>query len=318
MSEALGIDFGGTSVKMGRISSAGRIEASWSFDTARADTPERWISAVAEGIAKLGWNASAWPAGFRGIGVGAPGFVDYARGHIYSLANVAGWEGVNLAERMEQRFGVPVRVDNDANAMAAGECAFGAGCTYRHAVFITLGTGVGGALWLDGRLYRGAHSMAGEIGHMCIDRWGPTSPEGRGGLELYVGNRPFVQRAREVLCGGRASRLRDPADPEAAALTPRAIAEAARSGDALAVELFEDLADALAVALASVTYLLQPEAFIVGGGVAQAGDVLFKPLRLRLKERLSPHFLERLEIRPALLGAEAGIIGAASLVMTAS
>lgn len=318
MSEALGIDFGGTAVKMGRVSSSGRVEAAWSFDTASAATPERWMHAVAEGLARLGLEAIVSASGFDGIGVGVPGFVDYARGTIYSLANVPGWEAVDLADRLAQRFAVPVRIDNDANAMAAGEIAFGAGRRYRHAVFITLGTGVGGALLLAGRLYRGAHSMAGEIGHVCIERRGPGSPEGRGGLELFVGNGPFVRRAREALRGGRTSSLHDPADPGGDSLTPRAIAEAARAGDALAIELFDDLADALATALASVTYVLQPEAFIVGGGVAQAGDVLFQPLRRRLKERLSPHFFERVDLRPAQLGPAAGMIGAASLVMKPS
>jgi glucokinase len=158
--------------------------------------------------------------------------------------------------------------------------------------------------------------MAGEIGHVPIDRHGMRTPTGRGGLEEYVGNRQIVRKARALLRGRRSTlpgrvggRLND--------LTPRHIAEAAAEGDAVAREVFEYVADCLATALAGVTYLLQPEAFIIGGGVSAAGAVLFDPLRRRLSDRLSPFFARHIQVLPARFGNRAGVIGAASLAMEA-
>jgi glucokinase len=231
------------------------------------------------------------------------------------LTNIEGWVGVPLVRLLEERFRIPARVDNDANAMAIGEMRFGIGKGYRHAVFVTLGTGVGGALLLDGRLYRGAHSMAGEIGHLSIDWQGPASPQGRGTLERYVGNRQIVERALRRIGEGIAPGLARRAGGDTACVTPRWLAAAAAEGDPAALGLFDEVADCLATAFASLAYTLQPEVFLVGGGVAQSGEILFEPLRRHLRERLSPCFAERVEIRPAQLGAEAGVIGAAALVL---
>jgi len=200
--------------------------------------------------------------------------------------------------------------------MAAGECAIGAGASYKDAVFVTLGTGVGGAILVDGRLYRGAHSMAGEIGHVSIDRHGPRSATGFGGVEQYVGNRRIVEHALALLDAATApSAILDYADGDRARLTPRAICQAAEAGDALALRVFDDVADCLATMLASVAYVLQPEAFIIGGGVSNAGEILFDPLRRHLDERLSPIFAQRLALRPAALGSDAGLIGCGMLVL---
>ncbi len=311
---ALGVDFGGTQVKLGLVSPAGGILARRAFDTTAVSGVAAWIEAVARALADMGVDPAQAGACLAGIGVGVPGFTDFGNGFIHELTNVPGWVAVPLGEKLRARFGVPARVDNDANAMALGECRHGAGRDYRHAVFVTLGTGVGGGLLLDGRLYRGAHSMAGEIGHLSIDGHGRASPQGRGGLEQYVGNRRIVEDAVEALRAVRPSSLPGRVGGNFAALTPRLIAEEAAKGDELSRAVFDRVADALATAFASLTYVLQPEAFIVGGGVSQAGDVLFVPLRRHLAERLSPHFDRLIHVRPAQLGPEAGLIGAASLV----
>ena len=250
-----------------------------------------------------------------GIGVGAPGFVDYERGFIHDLANIPGWAGVPLALHMEKRFNAHVRVDNDVNAMALGECTFGAGRAYQHAVFVTLGTGVGGGLLINNQLYRGAYSMAGEIGHLSIDMNGPPSPQGRGGVEQYVGNRRMIERAAQWLNQGKPSLIRDWVQDDWSAITPEVIGRAANQGDPLALDLYDFVANCLAATFASVTYLLQPQAFIVGGGVAESGNILFEPLRKHLHERLSPFFAKRLEVKTAELGNDAGVVGAATLVM---
>ena len=309
---AIGVDFGGTFVKMARVDEHGVIGARASFATAGLAGVDGWLDEVARHVAALLADLPA-DVEWQGIGVGVPGFVDYARGFVYNLTNVPGWSAVPLAERLTQRFGKTARVDNDVNAMAVGECTYGAGQAYQHAVFITLGTGVGGGLLINKTLYRGAYSLAGELGHVSIDRAGVVSPTGRGGVEQYVGNQRIVERAREALAAGRVSRIVEFAGGRSEAITPQSICAAAEAGDELAREIFDFVADCLATMMASVAYVLQPQAFIIGGGIAAAGPVLFDPLRRHLHERLSSYFAERLVIKRAELGNEAGVIGAATL-----
>lgn len=307
---AIGIDFGGTAVKMGLVNAAGCVLRRCQFATTEAPTPDRWLVRVRDEVTRLA--AGYTPAG---VGVGVPGFVDFERGRIYQLTNVSGWTQVPLAARLRRATGLPVVVDNDVNAMALGECAYGAGRRLRQAVFVTLGTGVGGGVVIDGHLFRGAYSMAGEVGHICVRLDGRRTAEGRGGLETYVGHRRIVARAARALRAGRRSLIRTLADGDLGRITPRVIARAARRGDPLAREVFDFVAEHLAAAFASITYLLQPEAIIVGGGVAQSGRVLFQPLRRHLQARLSPFFAARLRVVPAALGEDAGLIGAAVLAL---
>jgi glucokinase len=312
---AIGIDFGGTFVKLARVSADGAIEARASFATPGLDGVSGWLDAVAAQIDVL--RASAAPgAEWAGVGVGVPGFVDYAKGFVHNLTNVPGWTAVPLADLLRSRFGVPAIVENDVNAMAAGECAYGAGRGLRDAVFVTLGTGVGGGILLNGSIYRGAFSMAGELGHVSIDKDGIVSPMGKGGVEQYVGNRRIVEYALSCMDAGQDGaailRIAGGADN----VTPKAISQAAAEGDPLAIHVFDHVADCLSTMMASVAYVLQPAAFIVGGGVSAAGPVLFGPLRSHLAERLSPYFLEHLEIRPAALGNDAGVIGCAALAFS--
>lgn len=314
MRHAIGVDFGGTNVKMALVTERGEVLERRSYPTTELSSREAWLDGVARGLDELMADHELMEKGFAGIGVGVPGFVDYERGFIHDLTNVPGWHATHLSEMMVKRFGVHARVDNDVNAMALGECTFGAGRAYRHAVFVTLGTGVGGGLLINNQLYRGAYSMAGEIGHLSIDLHGEPSPQGRGGLEQYVGNRRLVDRVLRMIDEGRPSAILDGAGGDRNGVTPKLIVEAARGGDDLALETIDFMADCLAAAFASLTYVLQPQAFIVGGGVAQAGDILFDPLRKHLTERLSPHFAERIVVKPAELGNDAGVIGSATLV----
>ena len=312
---AVGVDFGGTFIKMALVNEKGEVRSRTKFSTKEAVGLDGWMDVVAKGLKQLRGKKGDGAEELAGIGVGAPGFVDYERGFIHDLANIPGWTGVHLAPLIEKRFNAHVRIDNDVNAMALGECTFGAGRAYQQAVFVTLGTGVGGGLLINNKLYRGAYSMAGEIGHMSINMDGVKSPQGRGGLEQYVGNRRIVERAVKLLDRGKPSLIRDLVQGDWSAITPEVIGQAANKGDKLALDVYDFVADCLAAAFASVTYLIQPQAFIVGGGVAQSGSILFDPLRKHLHERLSPFFAERIEVKTADLGSDAGVIGAATLVM---
>lgn len=313
---AVGIDFGGTFIKMGLVNDEGQVLARRKLPTGTWSERSDWMDAMAAAARELAdEGVDGQPVKLDGVGIGVPGFVDFERGHIYDLANVPGWTQVPMAEEMEQRLNVHVRVDNDVNVMATGECTFGAGRTYQHAVFLTIGTGVGGALLLHNQIYRGAHHMAGEIGHMSVDLHGIVSPTGRGGLEQYIGNRRIVERAIGYLEEGQASILDELCGGDRSTIDPYMIKQASVKGDAVSIRVFDEVAEYLASALASVAYLLQPQAFIIGGGVGQDGDVLYASLDKHLKERLSPYFYEHLEIKRAALGNEAGVIGGATLVL---
>lgn len=307
---AIGVDFGGTSVKIALVDERGSIKAQDRIITEHVKNRDEWLDSVCTSIDKLKGKTP-----ITGAGVGVPGFVDYDRGFIYDLANVPGWNSVPLADLLEERLNVPVRIDNDVNAMALGECTFGAGRTYQHAVFVTLGTGVGGALLINNQLYRGAHSMAGEIGHVSIDMHGRVSPQGKGGLEQYVGNRRIVERAIEALEKGRSSMIDELCKGDRSKITPKTIKDAAAKGDPLGMEILDFVTDCIATAFSSISYILQPQAFIVGGGVAQEADMMFDLIRKHLQERLSPHFYKRLEIKAAELGPDAGMIGCATLAL---
>ena len=309
----VGVDFGGTSVKMALVDEKGAIRARERVATKDLASREAWLDAVGAAHARLAAQAKGPVAG---VGVGVPGFVDYERGFIYDLPNVPGWKGVPLVELLEARLGCPVRVDNDVNVMTLGECTYGAGRAYQHAIFVTLGTGVGGGLLINNQLYRGAYHMAGEMGHVSIDLHGIKSPQGQGGLEQYVGNARLVARVTEALAAGRESVIRARCGGDFGKITMEMVNLSANEDrDPLALETYDYMADCLACAFASATYLIQPQAFIVGGGVASAGAVLFDPLRKHLRERLSPFFADRLEIKLAQLGNDAGVIGAATLAM---
>ena len=309
MRTALGVDFGGTSVKVGLVDERGKL-----LGRAQAATGERvginaWLDSVERCARELIGNRGS-PIG---IGVGVPGFTDFEKGLVVNLTNVRGWTGVPLAGILRKRFKMPAWVDNDANAAALGECMFGAGRNYRQAVMVTLGTGVGGGIVIDGRVFRGSYSMAGEIGHVCIDMNGPATPEGRGGLETFVGSRRIAERAARAIREGRRSSLTRMVNGDLSAITPKMIAEAAHAGDRLCLEIFDFVADCLAAAFASITYVLQPEVFIVAGGVAKSGSILFRPLRRHMKERLSPFFARRIAVKRARFGENAGVIGCAAL-----
>lgn len=311
---ALGVDFGGTSVKLALVNERGQIKARRKFVTKDVQGQQGWLDRVAQEVGELLAREGAGKT-IAGMGVGVPGFVDYERGFIYDLPNVPGWTGVHLSDALEKRLNLRARIDNDVNAMALGECTFGAGRTYQHAVFVTLGTGVGGGLLINNKLYRGAHSMAGEIGHVSIDMNGVKSPTGFGGVEQYVGNRRIVERIVKALESGRKSKMDELVAGDRSQISPKVMKDAADQGDELALEILDFVTDCLATAFASITYVLQPQAFIVGGGVAEEAKLLFQMLRKNVDKRLSPHFAQKIEIKPAELSSDAGVIGCATLAL---
>jgi glucokinase len=304
---AIAIDFGGTTVKIGLVRGAELIRQCESLPTLAYPSGETLLEALFLAVDELRMFEPEAAA----IGVGLPGIVDSRGGIVHHLTNVPGWEHVPLRELMWARTGLPAIIENDANAMTYAEWKFGAGRGRQNVVCVTLGTGVGGGLILDGRLYRGSTLGAGEIGNMTIDYRGVPGPYGNfGAIERYVGNHQIAQRAAV-----RYAAAGEPREP--AACTPLALAEAAWAGDEIANLLWEETGVMLGASLADIVWLLNPDAIVLGGGVANAGELVLAPIRRTIRERTPIVFHEHLEILPAQLGHHAGLIGCGALATDA-
>ncbi|MGJ8725008.1 MAG: ROK family protein [Roseibacillus sp.] len=305
MQQAVGIDFGGTTVKIGVVE--GRKVLDKAPPIATQDYPD--APSLIDDIARTVKNLQNSFPRIAAAGAGMPGFVDFPTGRVHRLTNVEGWVDIFLKRELEKRLEMPATVDNDANAMVYAEWKKGAGRGMNHIVALTLGTGVGSGLIIDGKLARGANSVASELGHMSIDYKGRIGPYGNhGGLEEYIGNNEIVARARELYReAGQSLSLDD--------CSPKTLAQSAQNGDPVALQVWDGIAEKLACALTSTVFLLNPEAIIIGGGVSQAGDLLFKPLQEKLFSQIGQPFKEHLEILPARFGNEAGLIGAANLAL---
>lgn len=255
------------------------------------------------------------------IGIGFGGPVDAAQGIVLRSHHVAGWEGFPLGAWAQERWGAPAWVENDANAGALGEWFFGAGRGCQHLVYLNLGTGIGGGVILQGRLLRGAHSIAGEVGHMTVWPNGPLCPCGRRGcLEAVCSGDSIARRARARLAleaqvePSRTSLLETWSQGRWERVRSEQVFEAARQGDPLAQEVVEETLEYLALGIANLLVLFDPERVILGGGVAEAGEVLWEPLRRRVEEKAHPLYRKGMEVLPARLGYDAGILGALALV----
>jgi glucokinase len=303
---AIGIDFGGTTIKSAVVRDGKIAERGVVIDTLKHDAKSlnEALFAVIEALRKSHSDVT-------GVGVGLPGFVDSVNGIVHHLTNVPGWDEVPLTKLIQERTGLRATIDNDVNAMTYGEWKYGAAKGARHAICITLGTGVGGGLILDGRLYRGAQLAAGEIGHASIDYRGKTGPYGNfGGLEEYVGNQQIAERATEAYKAAGIPRTKEQC-------SPRELDIAAQGGDGIAKSIWEAVGDEVGAALASAVWVLNPDTIVVGGGVAKAGELILDPIRRSVRSRTMALFHENLRIVGAELGNDAGAIGNAELVLDA-
>lgn len=300
---AIGVDFGGTSIKTGVLYRSNIIDDAPPIATQGFESPEALIDAISRTISDLRERHPKIEA----VGIGMPGFVDFEKGIVHNLTNVEGWRSIPLRNLMIERVGLPCIVENDANCMAYAEWKRGAGRGMKNIIALTLGTGVGGGVIVNGQIVRGARSGAGEIGQMSIDYQGRVGAyNNSGSLEDYIGNNEIAADARQAYADAGIDRnIND--------CTPHALSLAAQKGDEIAIKIWETVAGKLASALVSCCYLLNPQAIIIGGGVAKAGEVLFSPLQKRVLSQLSGPFRDYLQILPARFSNEAGMIGAATL-----
>jgi glucokinase len=305
---SLGIDFGGTTVKLAVVRGSEIVSKGNVLQTQTYNSAEELIAAIAREISVL---RAAFPE-IAAVGVGMPGMVDAVNGIVHNLSNVRGWDGVPFRQILQEHTGLPVAVDNDAKAMAFGEWKFGVAHQWLNVICVTLGTGVGGGLILNGKLFRGSANGAGEIGQMSIDLNGAPAEYGNfGALEKYVGNRQIAERAVEIYRQNGVERSLDEC-------MPHALEKAALSGDATAAGLWQQVGVEIGAALANIVWLLNPDCIILGGGVANAGELLFAPIRQTIAARTQAIYTKDLHIIPAALGSNAGLIGAAALGLEAT
>lgn len=307
----IGLDLGGTAIKAGLCRLNGELIGKWEGPTEAAKGTDQIVSnmvAYAEELLKqhqMSWNE------LKGIGVGVAGFVDHDAGMIKTSPNL-GIERVPIRQLLEERVNLPVSIDNDANAAALGEAWAGAGTGKKQVVCYTLGTGVGGGIIADGRIYRGK-GYAGELGHLQIvpDLEAVSCRCGQKGCLETVSSATGIKRmAIEAVERGEQSELQFIEKEE---LSAKHVFDAARGGDKTALRIVKRAAYYLGKSMALISVVLHPERFIVGGGVSLAGDVLFEPLRKSYEEHVLNVFEGSADIVPAVLGNDAGMIGASLL-----
>lgn len=316
MAKRIGIDVGGTNVKIALVDENGKIIYSNSVPTYAKMGYEYTVNNIKQAIKDLMKETETQPKDIQGIGFDFPGQVDYKTGVVKLAPNIPGWVNVPIAQMIEEEFHIPTKIDNDVRCAALGEMLFGAGRGCENFVCITVGTGIGSGLVVNGQIVRGASNAAGELGHIKLQmKDGPICGCGDTGcLEAFASGPSIVAMAQDYIKGGKSTKFREMAAAEGGEITPYMVAKAAEAGDPVAKRIFEIVGEYIGIGLTSVINLLNPEKVIIGGGVAEAGDLLFNPIRKTIKERAMVVAGEAVEIVPAQLGNSAGVIGASMLV----
>lgn len=309
----IGIDVGGTNVKIALVTDEGQIIYSNSVPTRAEMGYEYTVNNIKQAIKDLMQETKTTTSDIEGIGFGFPGQVDYKTGVVKLAPNIPGWVNVPIAQMIEDEFHIPTKIDNDVRCAALGELNYGAGKGCENLICITVGTGVGSGLIVNGKLVRGASNAAGEIGHIKLQmHGGPICGCGDTGcLEAFASAPSIVAMAEDYIKGGKSTKYRELANPEISAYV---VAEAAKAGDKVAQRIFTIMGEYLGIGLASVVNLLNPEKIIIGGGVADADELLLAPLKKTLKERAMEISGSAVEVVKAQLGNTAGVIGASLLV----
>ena len=302
---AIGFDMGATSTKTGVVKDGKIVTRGDVIPTRQDGDTAALIDAFIQEILRL---KKIHPDA-EAVGFGVPGIINPVEGVVVNLTNVQGWHDIPLRSIVMERTRLVGNLENDAKAMAYAEWKHGAGQSVPNVVCVTLGTAVGGALILNRRLYRGATWVAGEIGQTSIDYAGVDFVYGnKGALEAYVGHRQISARAKEIYKEAGKTLSDEEAHLEN-------LAKAADEGDELADKLWADIGLKIGVGLTNVIWLVNPDRIVIGGGVANAGERLFKYIRQTIRTRCEKTFWENLEVLPATLGNDAGIIGAATLAL---
>jgi glucokinase len=312
----VGIDIGGTKCAVSLAEANGEIlHRKGMLTQAANNSPNQVLDQLAgmvrDMLEERGMNSEA----IRGIGVSCGGPLDTKTGIIYAPPNLPDWVAVPVRQFFQEAFGLPVYVENDANATALAEWRFGAGRGYNNVVFITMGTGIGGGIILDGRLYHGTNDLAGELGHQTILIDGPLCGCGkRGCLEALASGPAIARLARESLSYGRHKRVLALADGKSSDISAAHVVAAAKEGDTFALQILNEAGTYMGLGLANVIQILNPEIIILGTIAVHAGDLILDPIRKAVSEYSWQRSREVCTIVPAALGDRAQDLAAIAIV----
>ncbi len=310
---SIGIDIGGTKVLGGVVDEAGQI-----LTTSRKDTPKSGGRALTETIAAV---AQELLNQFKveHVGISAAGFVSSDRKTMLATPNIADWNGINLEKELTELIGAHVVIENDANAAAWGEYVYGAGKDEKQMLMLTIGTGIGGGIVLDGALHRGAFGVAAELGHMRLIPDGHLCGCGaKGCFEQYASGSGLMRHVRELIKAhpDSSKNILNRGDGSIEGLKGHHVTEAAQAGDELAIQAFNITGHHLGAGLASLCVILDPGLIVIGGGVIEAGELIMQPTRISMEAHMpfaGKHPYPR--ITAATLGNDAGLVGAANLAL---
>lgn len=307
----VGVDIGGTSIKVGLCDEQGNLIQTYEGPTDADQGPDTVLERIAEYVKRIVEQSSYKWEQVAGIGIGIAGFMDIPEGFVKLSPNFPGFRNVPVKRTLEAKLGKPVKIDNDANVAALGEAWGGAGRDIPHIVAYTLGTGVGGGIIVGGKIHQGATGMAGELGHMAIvpDIEAIKCGCGQMGcLETVSSATGIVRMANEAVERGELTTM-----SEIESIEAKDVFDAAKAGDEVALRIVNRAAYYLGRSMALVAVVVNPKRIIVGGGVAKAGDILFEPIRETFRKFTPEVAQEGVDIVPATLGNNAGVVGAAGL-----
>jgi len=309
----VGIDLGGTTIKIGLISGEGELLIQNEIPTRTEEGYQIIIEDIVlhskQMVSKAGFE---WEI-VNGMGIGIPGLLDIENGIVRMAPNIS-WNNVPIKQILEEKLQIPVQIENDGNIAAIGEAWMGAGKGYKHVVMATIGTGIGAGILIDGKILHGKNGMAAELGHIPISNHGIQCGCGNiGCLETVSSATGMIRMAKEVVNQGKDSILTKEYKNQLNQLTAKSIFDAAKDHDREAMGIVQVAAHLLGKALATVANLFDPELIIIGGGVSKAGEILFLPIRDAFQEHGLKDIVTNVEVVPATLGNTAGIIGAAAL-----
>ena len=311
----VGVDLGGTSIVVGTVPEDGHalyglVQEPTPVDLGPDGVVERIIAMIHQSVERARRECGDPALEAAGVGIGAPGPLDTARGIVIVAPNL-GWRDMPLRDRIGHATGFDARLDNDANCATLGEWWRGAAMGARFVVGFTIGTGIGGGIVLDGKVFHGASDVAGEIGHMTVDVTGRRCKCGNYGcLEAYASGTAIAARTIEEIEAGTASSIPSLVDGDLTRVTAQTVYRAAHEGDALALEIVRDTARFLGAGIANIVNVLNPEVVVVTGGVTRAGDRLFGPLRIEVARRAFKPAVAACRIVPGALPGTAGVFGA--------
>lgn len=313
---AIGVDLGGTTIKMAIVDSKGNMVEKWTIPTDTSNNGRNISNHIAMSIKEQVENIEIEPSQIVGIGIGAPGFINMENGFIYKAVNL-GWENYPLKDDLEAKTGLRVLVDNDANIAALGEMWKGAGNQAPDMICITLGTGIGGGIILNGEILHGANGMAGEIGHITSlsDGGVPCNCGKRGCIETIASATGIARIATEGLNQHPESRLQT-IYAEKGSITSEDVFVSAAESDEWALEVISIITHHLGLVIANLSNALNPSRVVIGGGVSKAADQLLEPLKQVFGKYTLPRVYEAADFAIASLGNDAGVIGGARLIFS--